>query len=474
METTPYLTPEDADLVARVSLDDPVFYVREILGGDPWSKQEDVLYSIRDHRRTGVRSCHGVGKTKCAAWVALWFLITHPNSVVITTAPTWHQVENLLWREIRNAHALARMPLGGKCLTVKLDLDDKWFALGMSTDKPERFQGFHAESGDILLIVDEASGVAQDIYDAAEGFLTSEGSRLLLIGNPTQLSGEFYTAFRSPIYHKIHISAWDSPNLKAGKVIRPYLITPEWVEEKRIKWGEDSPMWYSRVMGEFPEQGEDTLIPLAWVEAAQNRYLDPAITEAACKPGVTIRLGVDVARFGSDASVIMVSAGPRVNIVKVIRKQDTMAIAGAVIQAFRETGAHAANIDVIGIGAGVVDRLTEQHFNVTGVNVGDRAVDNDRYINLRAELYWLLREEFRDAAIAIPPDEDLAAELASMKYAFDSRGRIKIESKDDMRKRGISSPDRADAVMLARAETAPMITVAVGPARTQMQTYKPR
>jgi hypothetical protein len=218
-----------------------------------------VLNAVRDHRRVAVRACHGVGKTKVAAWVAIWFLYCHRNSKVITTAPTWHQVENLLWREIHAAHATSRIPLGGKVLQTQIELGKQWFALGLSTDKPERFQGFHAEN--ILLIVDEASGVDQRIFEAAEGFLTSPGAKLLLIGNPTQLSGEFYNAFRSPLYHKIHISAFDSPNLKAGKIVRPYLVTPEWVEEKRIKWGEDSPMWYSRVLGEFPEQGDDTLDP---------------------------------------------------------------------------------------------------------------------------------------------------------------------------------------------------------------------
>jgi len=433
-----------AKLVLDRARRDPVFFVRRVLGGDPWEKQEEVLNAVRDHRRVAVRACHGVGKTKVAAWVALWFLYCHRNSKVITTAPTWHQVENLLWREIHAAHATSRIPLGGKVLQTQIELGKQWFALGLSTDKPERFQGFHAEN--ILLIVDEASGVDQRIFEAAEGFLTSPGAKLLLIGNPTQLSGEFYNAFRSPLYHKIHISAFDSPNLKAGKVVRPYLVTPEWVEEKRIQWGEDSPMWYSRVLGEFPEQGDDTLIPLAWIEAAQRRWSE-------IPPGQPIELGVDVARYGSDSTVIILRRGERAEIVRRLRGQDTMQVAGAVIDALCSTSATVAKVDVVGLGAGVVDRLKEQKQPVREMNAGEAAHDKERFVNRRAEWYWALRERFQAGDIAIPPDDELAAQLASLKYKFDSRGRIQIESKEDMRKRGLPSPDKADALMLVFAPT---------------------
>lgn len=433
-----------AKMVLDRARQDPVFFVRQVLGGDPWEKQEEILEAVRDHRRVAVRACHGVGKTKVAAWVALWFLYCHKNSKVITTAPTWHQVENLLWREIHAAHAASRIPLGGKVLQTQIELGKQWFALGLSTDKPERFQGFHAE--DILLIVDEASGVEQYIFDAAEGFLTSIGAKLLLIGNPTQLSGEFYNAFRSPLYHKIHISAFDSPNLKAGKIVRPYLVTPEWVEDKRLKWGETSPLWYSRVLGEFPEQGDDTLIPLAWIEAAQQRWF----TE---QDGGPVELGVDVARYGSDSTVIVVRRGSKASVVAQIYGQDTMKVTGKVIDALRQTGASIVKVDEIGIGAGVVDRLREQRYPVQGMNTSEAAYDKERFANKRAEWYWGLRERFQSGDIAIPPDDELASQLASLKYKFDSRGRIQIESKEDMRKRGLPSPDKADALMLAFAGT---------------------
>ena len=427
------------------SLADPVWFVRNILDGDPWSKQEEILQSVADYRRTAVRSCHGVGKTKCASWVMLWFLFTHPDSVVITTAPTFQQVESLLWREIRSAYAGSRIPLGGpatKVLNTEISVGEKWFAIGLSTDKPERFQGFHAESGNILLICDEASGINQQIFDAAEGFLTSQGSRLLLIGNPTQLSGEFYNAFRTTLYHKIHMSAFDSPNIKDGYISRPYLITPEWVDEKRQKWGEENPLWYARVLGEFPEQGDDTLISLADIEAAQARYADQ-------QPGLPSILGVDVARFGTDSTVIMHRQGQKVSLFKQIRKHDTMAVTGAVIDAMRTTRADKCQIDVCGLGAGVYDRLKEQKIACVAMNAGERSENPDMFLNRRAEWYWNLRDAFKNGTIAIPPMDELAAQLAGIKYKFTSKGQVQIESKEDMKSRGVSSPDLADAVCLA-------------------------
>lgn len=423
---------------------DPVFFVTHVLGGDPWERQKEILTAVKDHRRVAVRACHGVGKTKVAAWAALWFLYCHKNSKVITTAPAWHQVENLLWREITAAHAASRFPLGGKVLQTQIELGKQWFALGLSTDKPERFQGFHAEH--IMLIVDEASGVEQRIFDAGEGFLTSTGAKLMLIGNPTRLSGEFYNAFRSPLYHKIHISAFDSPNIEAGEIVRPYLVTPGWVEEKSIQWGEESPLWYSRVLGEFPEQGDDTLIPLAWVEAAQHRW-------ATAEPGEPVELGVDVARFGSDTTIIILRRGIVAEVIAQLRGQDTMAVTGAVVQALHKTRAKTAKVDVIGIGSGVVDRLKEQGHQVQSMNAGEAAYDSERFINKRAEWYWGLRERFQAGDIAIPPDEELAAQISSIRYKFDSRGRIQIESKDEMKKRGLPSPDKADALVMAFARS---------------------
>ena len=268
---------------------------------------QQIANSVRGHKYTVVRSCHGASKSHTAARLTLWFLYAFPNSKVITTAPTFRQVEDILWREIRSAKTNARIPLGGNLNNTSLDLGEQWFAMGLSTDTPDRFQGFHAV--DVLLIVDEAAGVAEDIFNASEGIVSSQHARVLYIGNPTTTSGTFYNAFKLPGYGKIHISAFDTPNFTefgitlqdirdntweakiTAELSRPYLITPEWVYDKYLRWGEGTPMWDSRVMGEFPTEGEDTLIPMRYVEAAARNVLPALDTDPK-------RISIDPARFG--------------------------------------------------------------------------------------------------------------------------------------------------------------------------------
>ncbi|MFO7325985.1 MAG: hypothetical protein DIU62_009735, partial [Pseudomonadota bacterium] len=262
---------EVAETALAKAQSDPVWWVREILGDEPWEKQVEILEAVRDYKRTAVASCHAAGKSWIAARVALWFLYSHPYSIVATTAPSFRQVKRVLWQEIRRAHRRARVPLGGRLLQTELQIDDKWYAFGFSTRDPDRFQGLH--EGHVLVIVDEAAGVSPEIWTAIEGVLTGAHTRLLAIGNPTEPSGPFYELFREPGVAKIHISAFDTPNVQAGRILIPGLVDREWVEDKKRRWGESSPMYQSRVLGRFPESGKDTLIPLSWVQAAQERSL---------------------------------------------------------------------------------------------------------------------------------------------------------------------------------------------------------
>jgi hypothetical protein len=420
---------------------DPLWWVKRVVGAKLWARQAQILESVRDNKRTAVRSCHSSGKTFLAALAALWWLYNHPRSIVVTTAPTDRQVRKIMWEEIRRAHVGARIPLGGTLLQTELRLDDGWFAFGFSTDDPNAFQGLHAR--DILVIFDEGSGVSPTIWDAADGILTSAHARFLVIGNPTDPQSRFREEFRNPLTKKIHISAFDTPNVQAGQEIIRDLVTCEWVEERKAAWGEESAMYQSRVLGEFPTQGADTVIALAWVEAAQIRELEPG------EPNV---LGVDVAYSGGDETVIAHRRGRVVRILDTFRNEDPMAVTGRVIQAMDTTKATLACVDCIGIGAGVVARLEELGKPVQGVNVAERAYDSERFANRRAELTWGLRERLREGDIDLDDDEELAIELTSVKLPPpNSRGQIVIESKPDMKLRGVHSPDRMDAVMLAFA-----------------------
>ena len=232
---------------------DPVWWVREVLGDEPWAVQQDILKSIHDNKRTAVRSCHSAGKSWLAALAALWYLCTHPCSIVITTAPTWRQVQKILWQEIRRAHSSSKYPLGGRMLQTELHFDDGWYSFGFSADNSDAAQGIHAKH--MLIIVDEAAGVESDIWTALDSMLASGDNRMLSIGNPTRPDGEFFAECRAPRVHKFKISAFDTPNFAGPGITQadiingtwreklgpelpaPWLISPEWVTEKLKRWG---------------------------------------------------------------------------------------------------------------------------------------------------------------------------------------------------------------------------------------------
>ncbi|MBN4064362.1 DEAD/DEAH box helicase family protein [Dehalococcoides mccartyi] len=441
-------TPVYTDSAMAIWAGDPVRFTSETLGANPWSKQVEILEAIRDNVRVAVRSCNGSGKTYIAAHVVLWWLMCHTDAIVITTAPTAHQVRNILWREIRRAYHQNSGVIGGTLLRTSLELGDKHYAQGLSTDTPERFQGFH--EGHILFVVDEASGVREGIFEAIEGSMTSAGAKVLLLGNPTSLKGTFYDAFhkRRGLWKTIHISAFDTPNLVKNEVVLPMLVTPKWVADAETNWGTESYLYQVRVMGEFPSESEDTLIPLKMVERA-------AAKDAGCdgSSGV-VEVGVDVARFGSDRTAICVRRGEEIVSLDSFGSLDTMNTAGRVANVARKYSPAAIRIDEIGIGAGVVDRLTELKIpNIEGVNVARRASKPEQFANLRAELFDGLRDRFISERMKIPNDADLISQLASIKYLFTSSGQMRIEGKDELRSRGERSPDLADSVMLAFARS---------------------
>ncbi len=240
---------KDEDAISRGIRKDPKLFLESLLDFKPWSKQLEIIESVRDHKRTAVRSANGVGKTAIAARTVLWFLAAYPRSVVVTTAPTWKQVETVLWREMAVAFDRSRefFQVLGQPEIFKTDLliAPDWYATGISTEKPERFSGFH--SPNLLLVVDEASGVEDAIYEAAEGILTSKGARVLLISNPTQLAGEFYRAFskNAGLYNRIHISIFDTPNFteereKCSEETLMGLPALEYAEVMERKYGKDS------------------------------------------------------------------------------------------------------------------------------------------------------------------------------------------------------------------------------------------
>jgi len=250
---------------------DPLAWIYDCLNLEDklWEKQEEIITSVFENTYTAVRSGHGVGKTYSSALCVLSFLYTQIPSKVITTAPTFKQVAKILWRDIRKLYGRRKVKLGGRLLTLELICDNDWFALGLHPRDWDvnAFQGYHSKN--ILIVLDESPGVSEELYKACDSLMSSENAHLLEIGNPTSPSGHFYRAFLPESkYKKIHISCLDSPNLKAGKVVRPYLVTPQWVQNMKEKWGENSAFWQSKVLGEFPSSEETMFVPLECLEAA--------------------------------------------------------------------------------------------------------------------------------------------------------------------------------------------------------------
>jgi len=446
----------------------PPFFNEWILGGSFWSKQEEIILSVRDNRYTTVRACHDVGKTYIAARTALWFLYSHPQSIVVSTAPTMRQVENLLWRELRSAHEASRQPLGGEPLKTRLDIAPDWYAIGASSGDPDKLQGFHASSGDILIIVDEAAGVQEPAFEAIEGMMTSESARMLMIGNPTSDSGSFRESHHSWTHaNKIHISVFDTPNfvnngikditdlreanLDKIEIINPYLVAPRWAQEKIDTWGADSPMFQARVLGNFPSQSVNTVIPLNYVELAYEKEH----REKLEAKGGPLRIGVDPARFGNDETVITPRYGGFIPEQMISFKEDTQATAGRVKQ-FNRPRPVFIGIDVDGLGGGVYDKLNDDKIDgIAEIYNNGKALPDATgltFANLASQLWWRARELFIAGELAIPKDDKLIMQLSTRRYKFTGRG-LTVESKDDWKARYKGkSPDRADSLIYSLAD----------------------
>ena len=434
--------------VSETIREDPEGFISGVLGASFWSKQKEIIESIKKHKKTTVRSNNSAGKTYSIARIALWFLFAYPPAVVINTAPTDRQVRNQFWREFRRAHKSAKLPLGGKLMKTQFEIDEDWFAIGFSTkegdDGMEKFQGWHGEN--MLVIVDEASGVHPSIFEAIQGALAGgKMVRLVYIGNPTRTEGDFADSFSDPSFNKIHISAFDSPNVKAKKLVIPGLATHEWVEDMKRKYGEDSDVYRVRVKGEFPKKSADTLISVDMVASAIDADRELY--------GHDEWIGVDVARFGSDWSALVYRKGNFAKVLDKVQGQDTMQIAGLTKRRLMEYPNARAKIDIIGVGSGVFDRLAEQEdvsARVEGVNVAIPATEKGDYVNVRAEAWDDARLWLRDAVLV--PHEDWY-QLCKPKYKITSQGKIQLESKDDMKKRGVPSPDVGDGLALTFARS---------------------
>ncbi len=431
--------------------DDPAAFIAHALpnAGAPYPKQLEMLNLVAHERRVSVVGCNGAGKDWVAARVILWWLETRPAAKVVVISPTQRQIEHILWPELATAIANADYPLSGKLTQSRYTIAPDRFAIAFSTNKPDRIQGFH--SPELLLIVDEAHGVEQPYMDAA---MRLNPAKTLMIGNALPKPGEFFDSHHSKqaAYKRLKIAAADTPNIQEGAERVPGLITPEDIAEKTELWGEDHPLFRSAVYAEFPDAEDNSLVGRKAVEDAMADDAPsgegaPSESDDEREP---VYIGVDVARFGADKSVLIARRGQRVIAAKVLdRDADTMRVAGEAALMAADLDAQAIFVDENGVGGGVCDRLKEIGAPVYGVQFGRRAPHPTRFANLRSEIFWELRRLMNARLIALPSDEILQAELLSLRYDVTSSGQVKLESKRAIRKKGMPSPDRADALALA-------------------------
>lgn len=441
---------------------DPIIWA-ERMGLYLWSKQKEIMQSVKDNRLTAVQSCHGPGKTFSASVVGASWLDpeVHPlgSAFLITTAPSWPQVEAILWRELRRRQHRGGLPgritsdcrwLLGEPGTKKLDSSEEIIAMGRKpADYDEdTFQGIHARY--LMAILDEANGIPESLWDSVLALATNENARILAIGNPDDPNSRFAKVCKPGSgWNVIRISVWDVFKALREEDIpaemREDLVGEHYVETARREWGEGSPRWQSKVEGEFPDVSDEYLISPALLESCYQRDL----------PGMEIgRYALDVARYGQDLSVLYRNRGGVIRLVDKWAKEDTMQSAGRMARILLTHGISRppANIDTIGIGAGVYDRLREQRFNVAPYQGSSRAINPVRFKNRRSEVWWTFRELMEDGAIDLDPaDEKLGAELTAMKWSTDSAGRIILESKEDFIDRLGYSPNHADAAVMSTA-----------------------
>lgn len=453
-----------ADLRARSRkaeyLTDPALWAKEVLGKHMWSKQREIAKSIVENTHTAVVSCNGAGKSGLAGMLAVWWIATHdPYDVaLICSAPTYVQIARVLFREIQDNFKLAAQH--GHKLPGYITQGQEWklddgtvIAFGRrpaDKDIVSAFQGIHRRY--VMVILDEAGGIPEDLYTATEAVTNTEGARVLAIGNPDQRGTSFHRIFREdPTWKKIKISAYDTPNFTEERnevpaELLPLLIQPAWVEKQKLSWGEESARFKSKVLGEFPDEADNTFFS----QTAIDRGIDADLVEDF---SIVPKLGVDVARFGEDDSVAYLNRGGRVRVVERWTKATAIETANRIHRIAIDNGCDEVRIDGAGLGGPIIDivaSLANGSYTVLSMLGSAASPDNTRWHNARAYNFDSLREQLMANEIDLDPDDKaLLDELLMIQYKFSAKGAIQIESKDDMRSRGIKSPDSLDALVYA-------------------------
>lgn len=435
-------------------------------GPDEW--QQDQLNAIRDHIREGkpvslrdaTTSGHGIGKTAETSWIILWFMSTRPNCAGVVTANTQTQLSSKTWRELSLWHKRALNAHWFKWTATRffaVEAPETWRidAIAWSEHNPEAFAGLHAE--DVLVIFDEASAVADTIWEVTEGAMTTQGAMWFAYGNPTRNTGRFRECF-SVRKHRWRTRQVDSRTCKMTNKAE----IDQWVED----YGDDSDFVRVRVKGQFPRASSNQLISVEVADNARKRTIEDVVYTR-----YPLILGVDVARYGDDRSVLTLRQGPQVWMPQAFREISTMELVGKVIEIWREQRVDAICVDGIGIGAGVVDRLKELGAPVVDVQSAATAGDTRKYLNSRAEMWDRTADWLDDASL--PDDQELIDELTAIQYGYNAKLQMQIEGKADLKKRILISPDKADSLVMTFSDTDKVARAMAGSRRRMVRPVKP-
>ena len=447
----------------------PDKFSRVILQADIWSTQAEIMRAVDAHRLVAVKACHASGKTFMAARLALWWLAKWNRRGqrvrVITTAPTLRQVK-LMWEEIHMAATLSKLPFPEPG-SLAMRLSDECYAMGFSSARGVNAQGFHGDR--VLVIEDEAPGIEQEVHDAIEGISAGGDVRILRLGNPVVPAGAFYDAFNREraSWQRFTISALNTPNLEGVTLedIRqmdaaalaiaptPYLVTRSWVRDKIERWGIEHPKFRSRVLGEFPPQSPYSVFTEQMIQDAKREMTEADWGMLGRAPKQAIQCGIDVAGPGEDETTIAARAGGLVLGVWGFEDADPR---GAVLRKLKEIerdnpkfGPLVAVVDVVGIGYNFYLHLIDNGINAVPFNAGMAPLDKERFMNAKAEAHWGLRDRMRQKRVRGLDEEETEAQLSGIFFRETPSGRTQIEPKDESKKRGMKSPDRAEALVMA-------------------------
>jgi len=416
--------------------------------------QNDVMANLAKSRRVSLRGPHGLGKTGLAAWLILWFALTRDGQdwKIPCTASAWRQLSKFLMPELHKWARRLKWEIIGRApfknnvelldLSLKLNTGE---AFALASDNSALIEGAHADN--ILYLFDEAKTIPDDTWDAAEGALSVGSAYMLAISTPGEPIGRFYEIQS----HKTGFEDWHVIKVTKDQTIKAGRMSREWANQRLIQWGNESAVYQNRVEGEFASSDEDTIISLAWVERANERWL---ARKEADNFGEVTGLGADIGR-GGDPSVICLQCSNAIKEFRRIENKDVMSIAGLVNGLLQLHKKAKASIDVIGIGAGVVDRLREEKElapRIIAFNASSHTDSKDRsgelgFINMRSASWWAVRELLQNDEIDLPHDDELTGELVSPKWKVMSGGKIQVESKDDIKKRLGRSTNYADTVI---------------------------